>query len=406
MLFGNGVKSKQIMSKGRILLDKRVSGFSIKIMKIFLLILLLTIPLFIQSAWAANIKLTWDPNNEPDLAGYKVYYGTSSRTYGPPINVGNVTTYTLTNLTPGKKYFIAVTAYDASNTESSFSNEVVKEPAPIDFDQDGKTDIAVYDVTNGWWFFLYSFDGSYGFDAIGVGGGAQRVSVAGDYDGDGKTDVAVYDTVYGWWLFHYSSGGYFYDHAGQGGTGYTAVPGDYDGDGVTDLAVYQGSTGHWFIQYSSGGYGFKALGGVGRIPVQADYDGDGTTDVAVYDVANGWWFFQYSSTGGYGFDAIGVGGGSQWVIVPADYDGDGMADVAVYDTVYGWWLFHYSSGGYFYDHVGQGGTGYTAVPGDYDGDGVTDLAVYNEASGFWYFKYSSGGYGFDSLGGPGKVPVK
>ena len=72
MLFGNGVKSKQIMSKGKILLDKRVSGFSIKIMKIFLLILLLTIPLFFQSAWAADIRLAWDPNNEPDLAGYMV----------------------------------------------------------------------------------------------------------------------------------------------------------------------------------------------------------------------------------------------------------------------------------------------------------------------------------------------
>jgi hypothetical protein len=81
-------------------------------------------------------------------------------------------------------------------------------------------------------------------------------------------DVAVYDATVGWWLFHYSGGGYFYDHVGQGGTGFTAVPGDYDGDGKTDLAVYQESTGYWYFKYSSGGYGFKGLGGSGKIPVR------------------------------------------------------------------------------------------------------------------------------------------
>jgi hypothetical protein len=136
-----------------------------------------------------------------------------------------------------------------------------------------------------------------------------------------------------------------------------------------------------------------------------DFDGDGKTDVAVYDVANGWWFIHNSNDGSYVFDAIGVGGGSQWKPVPEDYDGDGKADVAVYDAQNGWWLFHYSSGGYFYDHIGAGGTGYGAVPGDYDGDGVTDIAVYDETNGYWYVKYSNGGYGFDSLGGPGREPV-
>jgi hypothetical protein len=301
-------------------------------------------------------------------------------------------------------------AGNVSNSRSASVTITVTGPPTarniVDFDGDGKTDVAVYDVANGWWFFQYSSTGSYAFDAIGVGGGAQWVPVRGDYDGDGKTDVAVYDAAAGWWLFHYSSGGYFYDHIGQGGTGFTAVPGDYDGDGKIDLAVYQESTGYWYIKYASGGYGFKSLGGPGKIPVQADYDGDGKTDIAVYNVADGSWYFQYSSTGSYAFDAIGVGGGSQWVPVPGDYDGDGKMDVAMYDTSAGWWLFHYSSGGYFYDHVGQGGTGFTAVVGDYDGDGKSDLTVYQASTGYWYIKYGSGGYGFKSLGGSGEILVK
>ena len=58
------------------------------------------------------------------MAGYKVYYGTGSGTYGSPINVGKVTTCTLNSLTPGQTYYIAVTAYDTSDNESGYSTEV------------------------------------------------------------------------------------------------------------------------------------------------------------------------------------------------------------------------------------------------------------------------------------------
>src|SRR5439155_23215763 len=50
----------------------------------------------------AQVTLAWDPNTEPDLAGYKVYVGTTSGVYSTPINVGNVTTYTVTGLQPGR----------------------------------------------------------------------------------------------------------------------------------------------------------------------------------------------------------------------------------------------------------------------------------------------------------------
>ena len=68
--------------------------------------------------------LAWDANTEPDLSGYKLYYGTASGTYGTPINVGNVTTYTVTGLTDGQTYYFAVTAYDSVGNESGYSNEV------------------------------------------------------------------------------------------------------------------------------------------------------------------------------------------------------------------------------------------------------------------------------------------
>jgi len=59
-----------------------------------------------------------------DLAGYKVYYGTTSGTYDHSIDVGNVTTYTLTGLAQGQTYYIAAKAYDTSNNQSDYSNEI------------------------------------------------------------------------------------------------------------------------------------------------------------------------------------------------------------------------------------------------------------------------------------------
>jgi hypothetical protein len=70
--------------------------------------------------------LSWMPNADSDLAGYKVYMGTSSGRYGTPVDVGNVTTYTAGNLTVGTTYYFTVTAYDQSKNESLHSSEVSK----------------------------------------------------------------------------------------------------------------------------------------------------------------------------------------------------------------------------------------------------------------------------------------
>ena len=57
-----------------------------------------------------------------DLAGFKVYFGTSSGNYTTVINVGNVTAYVVSNLASGTYYF-TVTSYSFPGYESDFSNE-------------------------------------------------------------------------------------------------------------------------------------------------------------------------------------------------------------------------------------------------------------------------------------------
>jgi PKD repeat protein len=75
-------------------------------------------------ALAASVNLAWDPVSSPVLAGYLIHYGPAAGTYTTTIDVGNVTARSVADLTEGATYHFAVTAYDASGTQSPFSNDV------------------------------------------------------------------------------------------------------------------------------------------------------------------------------------------------------------------------------------------------------------------------------------------
>jgi hypothetical protein len=79
---------------------------------------------FLSSAFAGSIQFTWNPNTEPDLKGYYLYYGTTSRVYGPPVDVGNATTYRLEGLENDTVYYLSLTAVDNLGNESGFTPEL------------------------------------------------------------------------------------------------------------------------------------------------------------------------------------------------------------------------------------------------------------------------------------------
>lgn len=80
--------------------------------------------LFTFAAGAGQVTLTWDPNPESDLGGYRVYFGAESRRYTNVLDVGAANIAVVPNLEDGKVYFFAVTAYNTQGLESDFSNEV------------------------------------------------------------------------------------------------------------------------------------------------------------------------------------------------------------------------------------------------------------------------------------------
>ncbi len=94
----------------------------------------------LAQAGDGSITLSWRRVYAEDLAGYFVYYGTEPGVYSgedsaagaSPVDAGNVTTFTLTGLTNGRLYYIAVAAYDdtPSRQQSVFSTEVTARPSP------------------------------------------------------------------------------------------------------------------------------------------------------------------------------------------------------------------------------------------------------------------------------------
>jgi fibronectin type III domain protein len=92
-----------------------------------LLVASLFVPGFGQAAGntrvitSSTVTITWNKFPDRRVKGYRLHYGL---TYSTLIDVGNVTTYTVSNLTPEKTYYCIVTAYYASGKESRPSNEI------------------------------------------------------------------------------------------------------------------------------------------------------------------------------------------------------------------------------------------------------------------------------------------
>jgi len=83
-----------------------------------------------SSATAGDAKavLTW--SMVAGATSYSVKFGTVTGVYGAPVNVGNVTTHTVTGLTNGTTYYFVITASNASGTSA---NSAVKTALPVAF---------------------------------------------------------------------------------------------------------------------------------------------------------------------------------------------------------------------------------------------------------------------------------
>jgi hypothetical protein len=165
--------------------------------------------LFPAFTHGAEVTLAWDANSEPDVVGYKLYYGTASGNYSQSIDAGNTTQITITGIQAGVTYYFAATAYNAQAGESGFSKEVSYTVSALDTDGDG--------VIDGEDAFPLDPNESVDTDGDGVGNNADE-----DDDNDGMPDN---------WEITYGLNPLLNDASE-----------DPDGDGVSNLNEYLAGT--------------------------------------------------------------------------------------------------------------------------------------------------------------------
>lgn len=110
-------------------------------------IIILMILLISSLSYAAtyNVTFQWDRNNEPDLAGYKLYKSEISGNYADScatIPDPNASIYTLQTDTENRLFFV-ITAYDTAMNESDYSNEVI-----FDIDSNAPAPPGLFQIKN------------------------------------------------------------------------------------------------------------------------------------------------------------------------------------------------------------------------------------------------------------------
>jgi len=293
------------------------------------------------------ITLAWDRNTEPEIVGYKVYFGTAHRYYfWPPIDVGNVTQHTITGLNEGQPYYFSVVAYDSSGYESYFSNEV---HYPLFFNDPRPLNVRIGFYRDGYWFLDNNNNGIWeGCDqdiCEKDGFNPWDTRVVGDWDGEGKKNMGIY--INGQWILERNGNAvwddfdyYYREFLKENYSIDYPIVGDWNGDGRDKVGIFR--NGYWYLDKNGNGNWDGCdvdiclgpfAGEPEDIPIIGDWTGNGKSKIGTY--RNGYWYLDYNENGNWdGCEVdlcLGPFGGSPGDIpVVGDWAGYGRSEIGIY----------------------------------------------------------------------------
>lgn len=299
----------------------------------------------------------------------------------------------------------------------------------LDFDGDGRTDLALYregsrDINTApqLSYFYYFNTHTMQIGAI-IWGQTLDVPAPADYDNDGKTDAGIYR----WWDFKKGDTNIWWIYKSSGGVqtlvyepGYNKFSRNYFGDGKAEIGqLYQVDISQnpperclisiYFAADLEGNELRKTISDTCNViptPAPGDYNKDGRSEIAVFvNRTFKVWYPPYSSsyTPPDVVQPLDVDSPA-----PGDYDGDGRTDFAG-TTTDGtgrmiWRIKLSRPRAQTLEAFGLATD--KAIPGDYDGDGRTDLAVFRPGDATWFIRYSSdGGIRSFAFGQPTDTPL-
>jgi hypothetical protein len=354
-----------------------------------------------------KVQYSTDGTNFTDATGpnstYQVTNDAWSATTNKPVSTRTLDLSSVTTLNNQATVFIrlvdttttAITGGTVASTgtervDNFTVSEVIPQHATLDFDGDNKSDFALVRHDNGkwdWWVSLNaggSISTQFGLDTDDP--------APADYDGDGRTDIAVWrggpPNQAAFYILQSKTSTVRVELFGQNGDRPTTVR-DYDGDGKADVSVYRpgvnpGDQSYFFYRGSlnnpSGNITYVRWGANGDTETQGDFDGDGKGDFCVRrNIGGAAWFYLLKSSGGIEYINWGLPGDG---IVPCDFDGDGRSDFCVArvdaNSNYNTYVRTRSGGGTGASPIvfGSALLGDKAAFGDYDGDGKTDVGIW------------------------------
>jgi RHS repeat-associated protein len=278
-------------------------------------------------------------------------------------------------------------------------NQYAINPVMGDFNGDSLSDLGIHNSDTGTWEICLSDKGVFRNAVdwlIGFGTTRDWWPQGGDFNGDGKTDVGIYNVSNGQLQIAVSSGSGFTSSGtwltfSEASSNWQSLTGNFNADKYTDFALYNKTTGEVRVALGTG-TGFGAMttwatsAGTDYVALGGDFNGDGLTDLGLFKKSSGEFKVVFSDSKKFVDGSIWITGyATEKDVILSDFNNDGLCDIGYFDKTAGKWYYAVAKGmsfvdkGLFLDNFGAS-TDDSGTTADFNGDGIIDEATFARAN--------------------------